>query len=143
VESGIGCFHGLVNIIGIGGVDCSNLLLGTVIDVPISLEFGAAERFTYAGSIDVIFWVDEPGTNSLLMKRPVGCLYLTPLGASRLTKRSDIVLKLLCVVVMIRLKAGIEIRHGDCVRVLIEAEYTEGQRVTLDNLEARATPIFL
>jgi hypothetical protein len=143
VESGVSCFHSLVNIIGIGGVDCSDLLLGTVIDVSVSVNFGAAEMLTYAGSIDVIFWVDEPGTNSLLMKRPVGCLYLTPLGASRLTKRSDIVLKLLCVVVMTRLKVGVESRRGECARVLIEAKYTGGQRVTFGNLEARAVPIFL
>lgn len=36
---------------------------------------------TYAGSIEVIVWPDVALTNSLLMKMPVGWVYLTPLGA--------------------------------------------------------------
>lgn len=36
---------------------------------------------TYAGSIDVMVCPDLDFTNSLLMNRPVGCVYLTPLGA--------------------------------------------------------------
>lgn len=33
-----------------------------------------------------------PLTNSLLMKRPVGCVYFKPLGAVISTERSDIVM---------------------------------------------------
>ena len=35
--------------------------------------------FTYAG-LSTAKLSPEPGTNSLLIKRPVGCSYLTPLG---------------------------------------------------------------
>jgi len=37
---------------------------------------------TYAGSREVIVWPDEAGTNSLLMKSPVGWVYRCPLGVT-------------------------------------------------------------
>ena len=36
---------------------------------------------TNAGSMGVMVWPEVAATNSLLMKRPVGCVYLRPLGA--------------------------------------------------------------
>ena len=45
----------------------------------------------YVGLMLVIFSPEDDLTNSLLMNKPIGCLYSRPLGASRLTKRSDIV----------------------------------------------------
>lgn len=36
---------------------------------------------SYVGFIEVIFSPDLDLTNSLLMKRPMGCVYLRPLGA--------------------------------------------------------------
>ena len=47
---------------------------------------------TYAGSIDVIVEPLEDFTNSLLMKRPVGCDHVLPFGAVRETVRSAMVL---------------------------------------------------
>lgn len=38
----------------------------------------------------VILAPDFEGTNSLLMKRPVGCVYFTPLGAIKSIDKSDI-----------------------------------------------------
>lgn len=46
---------------------------------------------TYAGSIEVMVPPPTDSTNSLLMKRPVGCEYLTPLGASRSRKAGAMV----------------------------------------------------
>lgn len=40
------------------------------------------------GFMDVIFEEVEEGTKALLMKRPVGCVYLRPLGAVSSTERS-------------------------------------------------------
>lgn len=37
---------------------------------------------TYAGSREMIVWPDEAGTNSLLMKSPVGWVYRCPLGVT-------------------------------------------------------------
>lgn len=50
----------------------------------------------YLGLIVVIVSPDLDATNSLLMKRPRGCVYLRPFGAVSSTKRSDMlpVLKL-------------------------------------------------
>ncbi len=45
----------------------------------------------YVGLTLVIVLPDLDFTNSLLMKRPRGWLYLTPLGAVSLMKRSDMV----------------------------------------------------
>lgn len=50
----------------------------------------------------VIFSPDFALTHSLLMKRPVGCEYLRPLGAVSSTARSD----MLWVEVLNNLKAG-------------------------------------
>ena len=43
------------------------------------------------GLIEVILLPLEEGTNSLLMNRPVGCVYFNPLGAVSSTERSDMV----------------------------------------------------
>lgn len=45
----------------------------------------------HVGLMLSIFSPDLDLTNSLLMKRPMGCSYLRPLGAVRVTVRSDIV----------------------------------------------------
>ena len=44
---------------------------------------------TYVGFMLVIFSPDFAATHSLLMKRPVGWVYLRPLGAVSSTARSD------------------------------------------------------
>lgn len=44
----------------------------------------------YLGLIDVIVSPDLLFTNSLLINKPLGCLYLCPFGAVNSTKRSDI-----------------------------------------------------
>ncbi len=46
----------------------------------------------YVGFMLVIFSPSLDFTNSLLMKRPRGCLYSWPLGALRSTNSSDILL---------------------------------------------------
>ena len=43
------------------------------------------------GFMEVILLPLDEATNSLLMNRPVGCVYDTPFGAVSLTDRSDIV----------------------------------------------------
>lgn len=43
---------------------------------------------SYVGFIEVIFPPDLDLTNSLLMNRPMGCVYLRPLGAVRSMLRS-------------------------------------------------------
>ena len=50
---------------------------------------------SYVGLILVNFSSFFDLTNSLLMKIPVGCLYLRPLGAVSSTKRSDMIEKAL------------------------------------------------
>jgi hypothetical protein len=45
---------------------------------------------TDVGLIEVIFSPDFAGTNSLLMNRPSGWVYLRPFGAVSSTERSDI-----------------------------------------------------
>lgn len=50
------------------------------------------KRKRYVGFIDVIFSPFSDLTHSLLMNRPVGCLYLRPLGAVSSTSRSDILI---------------------------------------------------
>lgn len=54
-------------------------------------NFPIGEVDTYAGSIDVMVCPDLAFTNSLLIKRPVGCVYLTPLGAVSSTAEALIV----------------------------------------------------
>jgi hypothetical protein len=44
----------------------------------------------YVGLMEVIFSPSLDLTHSLLMNKPIGCSYLTPLGAVRLTTRSAI-----------------------------------------------------
>ena len=44
---------------------------------------------SYLGLMLSIFSPELDLTNSLLMKRPIGCSYLRPLGAVSETKRSD------------------------------------------------------
>jgi hypothetical protein len=46
---------------------------------------------THAGSTDVMVRPALDFTNSLLMKRPVGCVYLTPFGAVSSTDGARIV----------------------------------------------------
>lgn len=46
----------------------------------------------YEGLMLVIFSPDLAFTHSLLMKRPVGWMYLWPLGAVSSTERSDMLL---------------------------------------------------
>ncbi len=43
----------------------------------------------YVALIFAIFSVDVDLTNSLFMKRPIGCLYLRPFGVVRSRKRSE------------------------------------------------------
>ena len=51
----------------------------------------ALER-THVGLMLVILSPDLDLTNSLFMKRPIGCLYSRPLGALRLIYRSELML---------------------------------------------------
>jgi hypothetical protein len=46
----------------------------------------------YVGLIDVIFFPSLLFTHSLLMKRPMGCVYFLPFGAVSSMERSDIFL---------------------------------------------------
>ncbi len=46
----------------------------------------------YVGLIEVIFFSSLLFTHSLLMKRPVGCVYFLPFGAVSSIERSDIFL---------------------------------------------------
>jgi hypothetical protein len=46
----------------------------------------------YVGLMEVIFLPSLLFTHSLLMKRPVGCVYFLPLGAVSSIERSDIFL---------------------------------------------------
>ena len=50
---------------------------------------GALVVGTYVGFMLVIVLPSEDGVNSLLMNRPVGWVYLRPLGAVSSTVRSD------------------------------------------------------
>ena len=50
----------------------------------------ARER-AHVGFMLVIFSPDLDLTNSLFIKRPIGCLYSRPLGALRLRKRSEVI----------------------------------------------------
>ena len=56
------------------------------------------------GLMLVIFSPEEDLTNSLLIKRPIGCLYSRPLGALRSTNKSDM----------------LKIRKVECCRAVIE-----------------------
>jgi len=47
------------------------------------------EGLLYVGFMLSIFLPALEATNSLLMKRPIGWVYLRPLGAVRVTERSD------------------------------------------------------
>ena len=46
----------------------------------------------HVGLMLVILSPDFDLTNSLSMKRPIGCLYSRPLGALRLMNRSEVIL---------------------------------------------------
>lgn len=46
----------------------------------------------HVGLMLVIFSPDFDLTNSLFMKRPIGCLYSRPLGALRLINKSEVIL---------------------------------------------------
>ena len=50
---------------------------------------GGRRQLTCVGFMLVIISPDFALTHSLLMKRPVGCVYLRPLGAVSSTARSD------------------------------------------------------
>lgn len=55
-----------------------------------SANYAALSHVMYVGFMLVIIRSPEEGTNSLLMKRPSGCVYLIPLGAVSSTERPDI-----------------------------------------------------
>ena len=49
-------------------------------------------REIHVGLMLIILSPDFDLTNSLFMKRPIGCLYSRPLGALRLMNRSEVIL---------------------------------------------------
>ena len=55
-------------------------------------EGSCALKEAHVGLILVIFSPDLDLTNSLFIKRPIGCLYSRPLGALRLRNRSEVML---------------------------------------------------
>ena len=78
LEGSTGCLNGLVDICFAGRLDGSNFLFGAE---DVSLGERQRSDQTYAGSIEVMVSPPVAGTNSLLMNRPVGWEYETPLGA--------------------------------------------------------------
>lgn len=79
----------VITIIGGCSIDGGNFFLVAVRRTSLALSLLAHES-TYVGLVLVIFSPFFDLTNSLLIKIPVGCLYLWPLGAVSSTKRSDI-----------------------------------------------------
>lgn len=68
-----GSLDGMVYIVRAGGVDGGNWLVGAATVIRRAVYADGRKWGTYAGSSEVIVCPDE-ATNSLLMKRPVGCL---------------------------------------------------------------------
>jgi hypothetical protein len=73
-------------------MDCRNLCFGTETGQYASIHVFNLEResVTYAGSIESIVIPLLEATNSLLINRPVGCVYFTPFGAVNSIDRAAI-----------------------------------------------------
>lgn len=71
--------NSIVDILFSGSLDCSNVFFRA--DMLLIICDILLEGMTYAGSIEVIVLPLFAFTNSLLMNRPVGWLYLRPFGA--------------------------------------------------------------
>jgi len=87
-----GSGHSVINISSRGGVNgCYGGFVAerAIGQLRVQKEGGAGEGLLYVGFMLSIFSPALEATNSLLMKRPMGWAYLRPLGAVRVTERSD------------------------------------------------------
>lgn len=82
-EGGAGGGDGGGDVGGGGGVDGGDFFFGSAWGVVVRKRVFELQGVggAYAGSTVVIFLPEVEGTNSLLMNRPSGCVYLSPLGA--------------------------------------------------------------